>query len=95
MGAPLPLSFQWRWLLPVRTHLVAIRELLECARQIAAPFFVLALELGLALNRLVNLRLVLSLLPALKEEAELGAIVLRVMWNKDRRTSESCALTES
>ena len=64
-------------MLPVRTHLVAIRELLECARQIAAPFFVLALELGLALNSLVNLRLVLSQLPALKEGAKLGAIVLR------------------
>ena len=95
MGAPLPLSFQWRWLLPVRTHLVAIRELLECARQIAAPFFVLALELGLTLNSLVNLRLVLSLLPALKEEAELGAIVLRAMWHTDRRISEICLLTET
>ena len=80
--------------LPVRTHLVAICELLECAGQIAAPFFVLALELGLTLNSLVNLRLVLSQLPALKEGAEFGAIALRIMWHKDRRTSESCALTE-
>ena len=76
MGAVLPLGFQRRWLLPVRTHLVAVRELLERAGQTTAPFFVLALELGLALDSLVNLRLVLAQLPALEEGAELGAVVL-------------------
>ena len=49
------LGFQWRWMLPVCTYLVAVCELLERAGQVVAPFVVLALQLSLALESLVNL----------------------------------------
>ena len=77
MGAQLPLGFQWQWLLPVRSHLVAVCELLERAGQVATPLVVLALKLGLALDSLINLRLVLAQLFALEEGTEHGAVALR------------------